>query len=70
MLPLYVKWAYKISDGEYNHWNGKDYMISSPENMEKLRQIWMSLTKEDHPDQLPPFVECTCSNCKYEWIVF
>lgn len=74
MIPLYVKWAYKISDGTFERYNGKDYAslygTDGVYGLEKLRQIYVSMTKENHPDQLPPFVECRCGNCKYEWIVF
>jgi hypothetical protein len=71
MIPLYVKWAYRIAEGEFTTWNGKNYaVLQNPEMMEKLRKIYMSLTKLDHPDRLPEFVECKCERCGNEWIVF
>lgn len=70
LLQMYVKWAYKLKDGKFTEYDGKKYGPVDSADLENLRQIYVSLTKEEKTSKLPVFIECKCGKCKNEWIVF
>lgn len=58
--PMYLRWAYKIYDGE-----------PSTDNHHRQHEIQQQIYLDVAEGRaLPPFVQCICSRCKTEWIIF
>lgn len=58
--PMYLKWAYRIYDGSIE-------LDNNYKTHEIQQKVYGDVAEEK---QLPEFVQCVCSRCNNEWIVF